>query len=69
MPDPSPGASFFHQSWPIVGGTLMVQIRTDRVLLGDEYIEIGKVMGEMERLADMLGTPKKPDLEEEKATP
>jgi hypothetical protein len=55
MTDPTtPCSTFFHQSWPIAEGTLLVQLRTNRVLLGDEFVELGKVMAEVERLAEML---------------
>ena len=53
MTDPV-GSCFFHQSWPINGGALMVQIRTDRPLIDAEYVELGKVVGELERLAGIL---------------
>ena len=52
-----PSSSYFYQSWPIVGGALVVEIRTSRVLLGDEYVELGKAMAELERIAGMLGEP------------
>jgi hypothetical protein len=68
-PKQGDGSSFFHQSWAIVGGTLMVQIRTERVLLGDEYVEIGKVMGELERLAELLGAPDPTDEQPTKEQP
>jgi hypothetical protein len=48
------GSTFFHQSWPIAGGSMMIQIRTNRPLIDGEYVELGKVVGELERLAGML---------------
>jgi hypothetical protein len=55
MPDDLTAAgTVFYQQWPIIGGQIRVEIRTSRTLLGDEFIEVGKVMGEVERLADML---------------
>lgn len=64
MGDDQEGSTFFHQSWPINGGSLMIQIRTSRPLIGGEYEELGKVIGEVERLAGMLSW-----VEPEKADP
>jgi hypothetical protein len=52
--DLTQAGTVFYQQWPIVGGQIRVEIRTNRTVLGDEFIEVGKVMGEVERLAEML---------------
>jgi hypothetical protein len=56
QPAPSPG-TLFYQQWPIIEGHIRVEIRTSRTLLGNEFIEVGKVMAEVERLAELLGAP------------
>jgi hypothetical protein len=53
-PDPIAGTTFFQQRWPITAGTIVITLSTNRVLLADEFIKVGKVMGEVERLAEML---------------
>jgi hypothetical protein len=49
------GSTFFHQSWPIAGGSMMIQIRTSRPLIDTEYVELGKAIFELEHLAELLG--------------
>jgi hypothetical protein len=63
------GSSYFHQQWPIYGGALTLELRTTRVLLGDEWTAVGKAVAEVEILAEMLGVGRKDFPPPEEAPP
>jgi hypothetical protein len=51
---PRAGAPVVHQSWPIDGGTLVFEIRSDKPLPATAYAMVGEVVATLERLAGTL---------------
>lgn len=54
---PQPGratAPVVHQAWPIDGGTIVFEIRSDRPLPATAYATVGEVVASLERLSLML---------------
>jgi len=51
---PRAGAPVVHQSWPIDGGTVVFEIRSDKPLPATAYAMVGEVVATLERLAGTL---------------
>jgi hypothetical protein len=50
------GAPVVHQSWPIDGGTVVFEIRSDKPLPATAYAMVGEVVTTLERLAATLAS-------------
>lgn len=48
------GTPVVHQTWPIAGGTIVFEIRSERPLPATAYATVGEVVASLERLAGTL---------------
>lgn len=51
------GPPLVHQSWPIDGGTIVFEIRSEKPLPASAYATVGEVVASLERLAGTLAPP------------